>query len=286
MNHLHTTRRTAIGMGAALLLPTALRAQTAAWPNRPIKIVVPGQAGSGMDIFARMLQVPLQNALKQPNVIENKAGANSLIGNDAVARSVPDGYTLLFTSYGYTANPVLRKNLPYTSASFRPEALLGSSPHIGAESFAKLTGIEYTHIPYKGQGPTMTDLTAGGGGAMFDGMSSYAQVKGGYVGAVAIAAKQRHPAAPEIPTFKDLDVDFVAGTWFGMLAPAGTADSVVAKINADMRQALQDEELKAQIAKTGLSVSTSSPEAFGQFLSQESAKLQNLVNQGAKIDLN
>ncbi len=311
-------------VAAAALATTCLHAQET-FPKRSVTIVVPYSAGGATDHLARVVGLKLSKIWGQPVVVENRAGGGTIIGTQLVSKAHPDGYTLLLTSYGYTANSVLRKNLPYTSAEFRPVALLGSghnvllvtnrlkdkplkeliadakarpgslkmassglgsSPHIGAELFARLTEIDYTHIPYRGQGPAMTDLTAGVVDAMFDGMSSYAQVKAGSVGAVAIAAKQRHPAAPEIPTFKELGIDFVAGSWFGMLAPAGTADSVVAKINADMRQALQDEEVKAQIAKTGLSVLTSSPEAFGQFLSQESAKLQNLVNQGAKIDLN
>jgi tripartite-type tricarboxylate transporter receptor subunit TctC len=314
----------ALCVAAAALATTCLHAQET-FPKRSVTIVVPYSAGGVTDHLARVVGLKLSKIWGQPVVVDNRAGGGTIIGTQLVSRAQPDGHTLLFTSYGYTANSVLRKNLPYTSAAFRPVALLGSShnvllvtnrlkdkplkdliadakarpgslkmassglgssPHIGAELFAKLAGIDYTHIPYKGQGPAMTDLNAGVVDAMFDGMSSYAQVKGGYVDAVAIAAKQRHPAAPEIPTFKELGVDFVAGTWFGMLAPAGTADSVVAKINADMRQALQDEELKAQIAKTGLSISASTPEAFGQFLSQESAKLQNLLSQGAKVDLN
>ena len=130
----------------------------------------------------------------------------------------------------------------------------------------------------------MTDLIGGVVDAMFDGMSSYAQVQSGQVGAVAIAAPQRHPAAPEIPTFKELGVDFVAGTWFGLLAPAATPDAIVLKLNADLRAALADPEVKAQIARTGLVVSGGSPEAFGQFLAQETARLQQLVRQGFKID--
>jgi tripartite-type tricarboxylate transporter receptor subunit TctC len=129
VNHPTATRRTVIAMGAALLLPTGLRAQAAVWPNRPIKIVVPGQAGSGMDIFARMLQVPLQNALKQPVVIDNKAGANSLIGNDAVARSAPDGYTFLFTpSSSIVLNPIVQARMPYdTLKDLLPVAQVGQS---------------------------------------------------------------------------------------------------------------------------------------------------------------
>lgn len=130
MTHLPTTRRAALGMSAAaLLLPTSFGAHASAWPNRPIKLVVPGQAGSGMDIFARMLQVPLQAALKQPVVIDNKAGANSLIGNEAVARSAPDGYTFLFTpSSSIVLNPIVQRKMPYdTLKDLLPVAQVGES---------------------------------------------------------------------------------------------------------------------------------------------------------------
>lgn len=125
-----TTRRKALGMGAAaLLLPAAFAARASNWPNRPIKLVVPGQAGSGMDIFARMLQVPLQTALKQPIVIDNKAGANSLIGNDAVAKAAPDGYTFLFTpSSSIVLNPIVQRKMPYdTLKDLLPVAQVGQS---------------------------------------------------------------------------------------------------------------------------------------------------------------
>lgn len=295
------------------------------FPQRNVTVVVPYSAGGVTDYFARALGNKLSKAWGKSVVIDNRAGAGTIIGTQLVSKAPADGYTLLFTSYGYTTNPVLRKNLPYGNASFRPVALLGashnvllvtnrlkdqslqmliadarkspgslklassglaSSPHIGAEFFANKTGITFTHVPYKGQGPAMADLTAGVVDGMFDGMSSYSNVKGGQVAAVAIAAPKRHPAAPEIPTFKELGVDLVSGTWFGLLAPAGTPDAVVRKINADMRDALKDPELQAQIAKTGMMIGTSTPEDFGQFLEQESSKLQALVQQGAKIDLN
>lgn len=311
-------------VAATVLSTTCLHAQET-FPKRSVTIVVPFAASGATDHLARVIGLKLSKMWGQPVVVDNRAGGGTIIGTQLVSKAQPDGYTLLFTAYGYTTNSVLRKNLPYTNAAFRPVALvatgynvlmvtnrlkdkslkeliadakaqpgslsisssgLGSSPHIAAEFFSKLTGITYTHIPYKGQGPAMVDLTAGVVDAMFDGMSSYAHVKGGYVAAVAIAAPKRHPAAPEIPTFKELGIDFVAGSWFGMLAPAGTPDAVIAKINADMQLALQDEEVKAQVVKTGASIGIGSPEAFGQFLSQEATKLQTLVKQGARIELN
>lgn len=315
-----------LGIAAALAVAAPLQAQEI-FPKRPVTIVVPFSAGGVTDLFARVTGLKLGALWGQPVIVENRVGAGTIIGTQYVSRAPADGYTLLFTSYAFTSNPELRKNLPYSPSAFRPVALLGSthnillvnnqlkgkslnglialaktrsaqggltlgssgpgsSPHIGAELFAQKAGIPFTHVPYKGQGPAMVDLTAGVFDGMFDGMSSYPQVQRGAVTAVAIAAPQRHPDAPEMPTFKELGMDFVAGSWFGLLAPAGVPDDIVAKINADLREVLKDPELKAQIAKTGMQVSTSTPEAFGKFLAQETEKLRNLIKQGARIDIN
>nr|WP_312989092.1 tripartite tricarboxylate transporter substrate binding protein [Comamonas koreensis] len=318
-------RVTALGLGLALCASAAPAAEaTAAFPNKRVTIVVPYSAGGLTDTLARSLAAKLAVLWGQPVVVENRDGAGTIIGTSAVARTPADGYTLLFTSYAYTSNPVLRRQLPYGPDAFRPVGLLGSShnvllvtnrlrgrslqnlidrakaepdsfklassgpgssPHLAAELFATKAGIRCTHVPYKGQGPSMTDLMAGVVDGMFDGMSSYALVKSGKVAAVAIAAEQRHPGAPEIPTFKELGMDFVSGSWFGMLAPAATPDAVVRQINADLHRALEDPAVRAQIAKTGLLVSLSTPEAFGQFLQAETRKLQALLKSGVRIDL-
>lgn len=318
-------RVTALGLGLACCVATAPAAEAqAAFPNKRVTIVVPYSAGGLTDTLARSLAAKLALLWGQPVVVENRDGAGTIIGTSAVARTPADGYTLLFTSYAYTSNPVLRRQLPYGPDAFRPVGLLGSShnvllvtnrlrgqslqnlidrakaepgsfklassgpgssPHLAAELFATKAGIRFTHVPYKGQGPSMTDLMAGVVDGMFDGMSSYALVKSGKVAAVAIAAEQRHPGAPEIPTFKELGMDFVSGSWFGMLAPAATPDAVVRQINADLHRAHEDPAVRAQIAKTGLLVSLSTPEAFGQFLQAETRKLQALLKSGVRIDL-
>jgi tripartite-type tricarboxylate transporter receptor subunit TctC len=188
------------------------------FPKRSVTIVVPYSAGGVTDYFARQIAFKLSKTWGQPVIVDNRAGAGTIIGTQMVSRAPADGYTLLFTSYGFTANAVLRKNLPYSAASFRPVAMLGSShnvllvtnrlrgkslkelledaksrpgslklassglgssPHIGAELFAKQVGIDFVHVPYKGQGPAMSDLIAGSVDGMLDGMSSYSQVKGG-----------------------------------------------------------------------------------------------------------
>lgn len=318
-------RVTALGLGLACCAAIAPAAEVqAAFPHKRVIIVVPYSAGGLTDTLARSLAAKLAVLWGQPVVVENRDGAGTIIGTSAVARTPADGYTLLFTSYAYTSNPVLRRQLPYGPDAFRPVGLLGSShnvllvtnrlrgqslqnlidrakaepdsfklassgpgssPHLAAELFATKAGIRFTHVPYKGQGPSMTDLMAGVVDGMFDGMSSYALVKSGKVAAVAIAAEQRHPGAPEIPTFKELGMDFVSGSWFGMLAPAAAPDAVVRQINADLHRALEDPAVRAQVAKTGLLVSLSTPEAFGQFLQAETRKLQALLKSGVRIDL-
>ena len=312
-----------------LLLASGIAASGAtqaqeAFPQKRVTLVVPYSAGGVTDLFARSLGAKLAKLWGQPVVVENREGAGTIIGTQYVSRAPADGYTVLFTSYAFTSNPLLRKQLPYGRDAFRPVGLLGSShnvllvapqhkalglpglptlakqagglklassgagssPHIGAELFAQKTGMAFTHIPYKGQGPAMTDLMAGVVDGMFDGMSSYSVVQAGKVHAVAIAAPRRHPAAPEIPTFRELGVDFVSGSWFGMLAPAATPDAVVQKINHDMGLALQDAQVQAQIGKTGMVLSTGSPDDFARFLAGESQKLQALLDSGARIDLN
>lgn len=310
-------------LALATLLCHSVHAQPE-FPSRTVTLVVPYAPGGVTDYLARALAEKLGKRWAQSVIVENRPGGGSIIGTQQVSRAAQDGYTLLFTSYGYTSNNVLRKKLSYSAASFRPIGLLGSShnvllvsnshkgqslaqiieqakahpetlklassglgssPHIGAEFFSQLTGIRYTHVPYKGQGPAMSDLRSGLVDGMFDGMSSYAQVRSGNVAAVAIAAEQRHSDAPEIPTFRELGHDFVSGTWFGLLAPAGTPDAVVEKTNADMQAVLQEPELKEQIARTGLRISVGSPEDFGTFLAKEAARLRQLVEQGGQVML-
>lgn len=121
-------RRTALG-ASLLVLATAAGAQTGDWPNKPIKLIVAGPAGAGMDIFARLLAAPLQEALKTPVVVDNKAGANSIIGNDAVAKAAPDGYTFLFTpSSAIAINPIVQPKMPYdTQKDLLPVAQIGAA---------------------------------------------------------------------------------------------------------------------------------------------------------------
>ena len=172
----------------------------ATYPDKPVTIVVPYTAGGVTDVFGRAIAMKLSRKWEQTVIIENRAGGGTIIGTQHVSRAAPDGYTLLLTSYGFTSNPILRKSLPYDPASLTPLLLIGtstnmlvinaklpykdladvlkmarekpgalilassgngSSPHVAAELFAKASGIQITHIPYKGTSPAMNDLLGG-----------------------------------------------------------------------------------------------------------------------------
>lgn len=195
---------------AAFLAATAITAH-AAYPDRPIHFVVPFPAGGGTDIVARLVADKMASSLGQPIIVENKAGAGTIIGTEAVARAQPDGYTLLYTSSAFSVNPSLIKNIPYDPeksfkpvglAAFHPFVLLvnpklpvhtikelidyakknpgklnyasvgvGSSQHLAMELFKRMAGVDIQHIPYKGSAPAVTDLLGGQVMLMFNGIS-------------------------------------------------------------------------------------------------------------------
>lgn len=319
MRKLLTTVTLAI---SALLATGTTSAQTKTFPDHPITLIVPYSPGGVTDAFARSIGDYLGRLWNTQVIVENKGGAGTIIGTQHVSRAKPDGYTLLLTSYAYTSNPILRKEMPYDPASLTPLMLLGnsrnmlvvsgrsnlhtlkdviakgkkapgnlkfassgngSSPHIAAELWAKAVGVSITHIPYKGTGPAMNDVFAGLVDGIFDGPSSIANVHAGRLRAIGIASETRHPDAPEVPTFREQGVDLVFGSWFGFLAPAGTPKPVIQKINEGLNQSLSDPKVKAVLASAGLFVVGGTPDEFASFLDHESSRLQGLVDSGAKL---
>lgn len=319
MRKLLTTVTLAI---SALLATGTTSAQTKTFPDRPITLIVPYSPGGVTDAFARSIGDYLGRLWNTQVIVENKGGAGTIIGTQHVSRAKPDGYTLLLTSYAYTSNPILRKDMPYDPASLTPLMLLGnsrnmlvvsgrsnlhtlkdviakgkkapgnlkfassgngSSPHIAAELWAKAVGVSITHIPYKGTGPAMNDVFAGLVDGIFDGPSSIANVHAGRLRAVGIASETRHPDAPKVPTFREQGIDLVFGSWFGFLAPAGTPKPVIQKINEGLNQSLSDPKVKAVLASAGLFVVGGTPDEFASFLDHESSRLQGLVDSGAKL---
>jgi tripartite-type tricarboxylate transporter receptor subunit TctC len=303
---------------------SALASAAQPYPHQPVTIIVPYAPGGVTDVYGRAIAEYLGKLWKVPVIVKNEGGGGTMIGTQTVARAEPDGNTVLLTSYAYTSNPILRKDVPYAKDALRPVMLLGnsrsmlvvsargnlhtlddvsakarkspgalrlassgvaSSPHIAAELWAHAQGVQITHVPYRGTTPAMTDVLAGEVDGIFDGPSAMPNVEAGRLRAIAIASEQRHPAAPNVPTFRELGVDLVFGSWFGFLVPKATPDAIVDKLNADLRKAVADPATRAAIDKTALLVVAGSPKGFADFLDYESQRLKQLVQGGADFRL-
>lgn len=234
------TRRRALALGAAALLPLWSHAQ-APWPQRPIKLIVPFAAGGSNDNLARLLAVKMGERLGQPVVVENKGGAGGTIGTEFVAKAAPDGYTLLLGSTSITTNAAAGKKLPYDPLKdLQPIGLIAESPlvivvanslkvnslrelialarakpgsisygsagtggtnHLGTEMFASAAKVQFMHVPYKGISLAFNDLMGGSLQMLVPSLpSSIAQIQGGKLRALAVTGPQRSPLAPDIPT--------------------------------------------------------------------------------------
>ncbi|MBS80473.1 tripartite tricarboxylate transporter substrate binding protein [Variovorax sp.] len=315
---MNLARRTLLqGTAALAALPMLARAQ-AAWPARPVRIVVPFPPGGTTDFVARLVGTELAKALGQPVVIENKPGAGTVIGVDTVAKAAPDGYSFVCVANSFAANQTLVRKLPYdTLKDLRPVALMGMSEHVlathpgsglktladlrnqakakpGTLSFASFgngtsahlsgemlklqMGLDIVHVPYKGQGPALTDLLGGQVTMMFGNWPEFrGHVEGGKLVALGMATAQRSQYAPNIPTLAEQGVAIESNSWNGLLAPAGTPDAVVQRVNAEVNRALAGPVVTEAFRKGGIASLSGSPERFAVFVQSEIAKYGDVI---------
>jgi len=310
---------------AAALLTFGAAAQTAAsYPNRPIRIVVPFTAGSATDIMARIIGEKISTSMGQPVIVENKAGAGGTLGAAQVAKSEPDGYTLLVVSTGHVVNPVLYGNLPYDTvgdfAGVIPLASLpsvlvvganspyksvreliagakakpgqlnfasagrGSATHVAAEKFRSATGIEVTHVPYKGTPETIVEAIAGRVDFMFTPIvSSIPNIRDNRLRALAVSTAKRSSILPDVPTVAEAGVPgFVFDFWIGLLAPAKTPRDIVNKLNQEVAKALTMPDVKERMAKLGAESMIMTPEQFDAYIKEEYTTLGAVMKAAAK----
>ena len=294
---------------AALALAAALPILADTWPSKPVKIIVPFGPGGFTDVVARILQKELAPVLGQPIIIENRPGAGSTIGTDAVAKSPPDGYTLAMVSTTHVISPHLYKKMTYDPikdfapvmklvegpyvmvvhpslgvstvqefvalAKKRPNEIFfassgnGSAQHLVGALFMQMAGVKLTHVPYKGSNAAMQDLLGGQVKLSFVGMPN-AIPNLGKLKALAVTTTKRSPDLPDVPTMDEAGVKgYEATIWLGMLAPKGTPREIVDKLNADIRKVLADPEARKLMRKAGVEVAPSSPEAFQALMEQE-----------------
>lgn len=309
---------------AAALCLFSMHAVTAHadYPDRPSRVIVPFAAGGGADIVARLVFQGVAKELGQSFIIDNRGGAGGIIGTDAVAKSAPDGYTLLLGQSGPNAiNPSVYKKLPYDAskdfvpvtqltrypyviavkkdlpvstlaelialAKSKPGALSlstaghGSSSHLAVELFKRQAGIDVMAVPYKGAGPALLDVVGGQVDMTFgDAASASKQAQARTVKALAVTGAKRSPLIPDVPTVQEAGVPgFEASAWHAVLAPRGTPDEVVRKLNAAIVKVLSDPALKDRLAQDGIEAVGSSPEQFGAALQAEIMKWREVVTQ-------
>lgn len=296
------------------LAPAA--ALAAAWPERTITIVVPAAAGGTTDIAARVLAEKMGKDLGTSVVVENKGGGGGSIGTAQVARARPDGYTLLMGNIGPVAiNFSLYKQLSYKESDLRgitnvisvPNILVvhadspvrsvrelvelartrrlnvstsgvGQSPHMSSEMFRQKAGIEVTLVPFPGAAPAVTALLGQQVDYMIDNLpSSMPHIRSGKFRALAITSATRSAQLPEVPTMTEAGVPMQVTAWFGLLAPAGTPDAVVERIQQSARRAMQTAEVRQRFADLGGVPGGETPAEYDAFIAQERKSWAQIV---------
>jgi tripartite-type tricarboxylate transporter receptor subunit TctC len=283
------------------------------YPSRTVRIVVPSPPGGGTDIVARVLAQHFSKTLGQSFVVENKPGAGNMIGIEAVARSAPDGYTLLMVPATLALNSALYKKVPYhpvrdfapiTLAATAPLVLIvhpsvpaqslgefiayakrepgkmsygtagiGTAPHLCMELLKSMAGIDLLHIPYKGTAPAAADVISGQIAAMFaTALTARPMIDSGRVRALAVSGTQRVQALPRVPPVTETVPGYAAIQWYGLLAPAGTPQPVIARLNAEAARSLKSDEMRERLAADGAEPQGSTPEEFAALIKSELEK--------------
>ena len=290
----------------------AARAQGAWSPSRPVTIVVPFPPGGSTDVTARFVAEKMAPLLGQNVLIDNKPGAQTVIGAEAVARAAPDGHTLLMSSgTTLTINPLIGRNLPYRPEDFAPVAHSATLPfciavkpgipdtipgfvahiranpgkvtwgHNGRGSFNHIAGaliqerlgLDWQDVGYRGDAPQLNDLLAGTlDSILVGGATGLAALRSGRARMVGWTGETRLPNLPDQPTFAEHYPGLVAVTWFGLLAPARTPPAAVARLNAAGAAATADATVRERLLNEGIVAAGGSPADFGTFLTREAAR--------------
>jgi tripartite-type tricarboxylate transporter receptor subunit TctC len=316
-------------------LPLAIAAGLATSPafaqdfpaRQAIRLVVPFAPGGFTDVVARILSAKLGAALNQSVVVENRAGAGSTIGTEFVARSAPDGYTLVMVSTTHTVSPAIYRKINYDPVkSFAPVAKLvdsayvlmvhpkvpantiaefiayarqrpgemhyassgnGSSQHLMAAMFASMAGIEMKHVPYRGSSGAAQDLVAGVVESSIAGVpNAMAHVPAGRLKALGVTTATRIAQLPDVPTFDEAGVKgYDASVWLALLAPAGTPQPIIDRLNVEIRKLLEQPDTQKSLFEAGVQPAYAGPDATQRLVETELVKWGKVIRDiGMKID--
>lgn len=301
----------------ATLMPGIAAADT--FPDRAVKVIVPYAAGGDGDLIARATARKLQEKWQQPVIVDNRPGAGSIIGTEAVAKSAPDGYTLLFTSFGFVTTQLEANKISYDPRSLSPVFMSATSPlilyvnatlplatlndvvdyakknpgkltfgssgnlsslHLAAELLADATGTKIIHVPYKGVAPAVNDLLAGHVNLMWATPNLMQYVRDGKLRALVAATDRRLSIAPDVPTTVEAGFPAIQiATWAGMLMPLGIPADVQQKIVTDVKEATQSPEAEKQITTLEYIPMRGSRADFEKFLEAELAKWGKIIRE-------
>jgi tripartite-type tricarboxylate transporter receptor subunit TctC len=303
-------------------------AQAPAYPAKPVRLLVGFAPGGAADYVARAMSDAMGKAMGQPIVIENRAGAGSSIAAELASKSAPDGYTVLIASpSSISVNPALNSKLGYSARDLMPITKVsssplviaanpasginsvqdliaqakkspgtlnyatsgnGSAPHLGAALFLQLTGVEMTHIPFRGGGPAVQSVIAGDTQLTFGTPPSVLpMMQAGRLRGLAVSTRERSSLVPGVPGMAEAGLPaYSIEFWYGLFVPVGTPPAVVKKIFDAATTAMQQPSVKAALAREGTEVALSaSPEQFSTFLNEDAKFWVKLVKDaGVKLD--
>jgi tripartite-type tricarboxylate transporter receptor subunit TctC len=308
--------KSAAAVLAAAALPRLASAQE--YPSRPVRIVAGFAAGGGVDITARLMGQWLAERLGQSFVTENRTGAGGNIGTEAVVNAAADGYTLLLATVPNAVNASLYEKLSFnfirdtapvagiirvpmvmllnpsvpattvaefiTYAKANPEKVNmasagnGSAPHMAGELFKMMAGVDLVHVPYRGQGPALSDLLGGQVQLLFattPGTTDY--IATGKVRALAVTSARRAEVLPELPTIADFVPGYEASQWYGISAPKNTPAEIIGRLNREINAGIADPAMKARFAAIGGEPLAGSPDEFGRLIAEETEKWRKVV---------
>jgi tripartite-type tricarboxylate transporter receptor subunit TctC len=291
------------------------------YPTRPVRWIVTYPPGGGTDITARIMGQWLSERLGQQFVIENKPGAGNNIGTEAVVNAAPDGYTVMLVNPANAINATLYRKLPFTFlrdivpvagimrvpnvmevnpsvpaktvaefiayAKANPGKINwatsgnGTSVHLSGELFKMMTGVDLTHIPYKGSAPALTDMIAGTVQVIFDNMPpSLPHIRAGTLRALAVTTNVRSDALPDVPTVAETVPGYEASAFYGMGLPKGTPPEIIDKLNKEINAGLADPKIKARLAELGGMLIPGTPADFGKLVADETDKWAKVIKTG------
>ena len=312
---------------ACALACAAITAAAQTYPTRPVRIVLGFPPGGGIDLVARILAPRLTDSLGQHVIVDNRPGANGLIGTEIAAKAVPDGHTLFLATTGnLSVNPTLYPGssvdiprafepvtlvssvpfLLYVHAALAPRTVAefvehakarpgeiryysggnGGLPHLAGELLNLAAGLKTVHVPYKGSAPGLTALLAGevqyGFGAVAIGLP---HVKTGRLRALATTGPKRVAFLPDVAAMNEILPGFEVVNWYGMVVPAGTPRRIIARVHADLIRTMGLPDVAEKMIAQGTDPAGTSPEAFGAFIKDETAKWARVIKSaGVRAD--